>query len=182
TQVAATAGGPTTAAETVVFCPGYEPPEFIRPREARIVSTYAFATRPQPRRLWPTRCLLWEASDPYLYVRETPDGRVICGGEDEDFADDDARDALLARKVQTLSRKLGRLLPSVDPTPEFSWAGSFGDTETGLPLIGRVPRRRNCYAVLGFGGNGTTYSRIAADIVGSALDGVTDSDADLFAF
>ena len=52
-----------------------------------------------------------EVSDPYLYVRTTSDGRVICGGEDEEFADKTARDALLPQKTMTLQRKLGRLLP-----------------------------------------------------------------------
>ena len=51
--------------------------------------------------------MIWEASDPYLYIRTTPDGRVICGGEDEDFADDEKRDALIPRKTATLRRKLG---------------------------------------------------------------------------
>ena len=32
---------------------------------------------------------IWEASDPYLYMRATADGRVICGGEDEEFSDEE---------------------------------------------------------------------------------------------
>ena len=73
----------------------------------RSMSTYAIATRPQPRRLWPEDCFIWEAADPYLYLRSTPDGRVICGGEDEDFADDEARDALIPQKAAAIRRKLG---------------------------------------------------------------------------
>jgi hypothetical protein len=30
----------------------------------QLVSTWAIATKAQPRALWPTRCLIWEASDP----------------------------------------------------------------------------------------------------------------------
>jgi glycine/D-amino acid oxidase-like deaminating enzyme len=41
--------------------------------------------------------LIWEASEPYLYLRTTEDGRVICGGEDEDFADTEKRDSLTKR-------------------------------------------------------------------------------------
>jgi glycine/D-amino acid oxidase-like deaminating enzyme len=40
----------------------------------------------------------------------------------------------------------------------------------------------NCWVALGYGGNGTTYSRIAADVISSALTGRTDADADLFAY
>jgi glycine/D-amino acid oxidase-like deaminating enzyme len=67
--------------------------------------------------------MIWEASDPYLYLRTTPDGRIICGGEDEDFSDEAARDRLLPRKVGTLSRKLRSLLPEVYPEVDYGWTG-----------------------------------------------------------
>ena len=35
--------------------------------------------------------MIWQSADPYLYLRTTTDGRVICGGEDEEFADEKAR-------------------------------------------------------------------------------------------
>ena len=40
----------------------------------------------------------------------------------------------------------------------------------------------NCWAALGYGGNGTTYARIAADVIAGALAGRPDADADLFGF
>jgi glycine/D-amino acid oxidase-like deaminating enzyme len=180
--VATTAAGAAIAARYVVFATGYEVPKIV-PRDGhRIISTFAIATRPQPRSLWPGKPMIWEASDPYLYVRTTPDGRVICGGEDEEFADEERRDAMLSRKSATIARKLGRLFPQLDTTPQYAWAGSFGTTATGLPLIGPVPRHPRVWAILGFGGNGITYSRIAADIVSAALAGRRDPDADLYAF
>ena len=42
--------------------------------------------------------MIWEASDPYLYIRGTPDGRVLVGGEDEPVADAAIRDALIRRR------------------------------------------------------------------------------------
>ena len=126
--------------------------------------------------------MIWEAADPYLYVRTTPDGRVICGGEDEEFSDEEKRDALLARKTATLQRKLKQLLPNIDTRIDFAWTGSFGQSSTGLPTIGPVPRMPNCWAALGYGGNGTTYSRIAADVIAGALAGRPDADADLYGF
>jgi glycine/D-amino acid oxidase-like deaminating enzyme len=177
-----TAEGPVIAASHVVYCTGYELPDFVPSTGHRLGSTYAFATGPQSRRLWPERCLIWEASDPYLYIRDTPDGRLICGGEDEDFADAETRDALISSKLKTLTAKLAKLLPEVDTRPEFAWAGTFGSSDTGLPSIGRIPSTKNCWAVLGFGGNGITYSRIAADIIGAALGGRADPDADLYDF
>jgi glycine/D-amino acid oxidase-like deaminating enzyme len=180
TGITVTTPHASITAEHVVFCTGYEVPKFLSLRGASIASTYAYATRPQTRRLWPTRCLIWEASDPYIYLRDTPDGRVLCGGEDEELDDADARDALIPAKMKALQRKVAALVPKLDAKPEIVWAGSFGGTKTGLPLIGAVPGHKGCWAVLGFGGNGTTYSRIAADIIRSELAGRRDADADLF--
>ena len=177
-----TADGPVITARNVVYCTGYELPDFIPAKGHRVASTYAFATGRQLRRLWPERCLIWEASDPYLYIRDTPDGRVLCGGEDADFADAKTRDALIPSKMRALGAKLAKLLPGLDTRPEFTWAGAFGASDTGLPSIGPIPGMKNCWAVLGFGGNGITYSRIAADVISAALAGRHDPDADLYTF
>jgi glycine/D-amino acid oxidase-like deaminating enzyme len=166
----------------VVYATGYELPHGVPRRGHQIVSTWGIATVRQPNRLWPGECMIWEASDPYLYLRTTPDGRVICGGEDEEFSDAAARDALLRQKTRTLQRKLHRMLPGVDTTVEFAWCGSFGASSTGLPRIGRVPGRRRMWVALGYGGNGTTYSRIAADVICGAIAGRPDVDADLYGF
>ncbi len=178
----ATREGPIVRARTAIFATGYEMPKLVECRGHSIISTWAIATRRQASRLWPEQALIWEASDPYLYVRSTHDGRVICGGEDEEFSDEAARDALLKKKTDAISRKLGRLLPDIDPTPLDRWTGSFGASETGLPSIGSVPGHRNVYAVLGYGGNGITYSRIAAELLLSEMMEKVDPEKDLFAF
>lgn len=179
---AETAEGHRIRARTLIFATGYEFPERVPRKGHRIVSTWSIATRPQKSRLWPTQCHIWEASDPYLYLRTTVDGRVICGGEDEDFSDEKMRDALLPAKTRKLVSKLHRLLPNIDPAPEFAWSASFGESSTSMPTISEVPRMPNCWVALGYGGNGITYSRIAAEIITSALTGETDPDADLYRF
>lgn len=178
----ATADGPVVSAAHVVLATGYELTELVPAKAHAVVSTWAIATRPQPRALWPEQALIWESSDPYLYLRTTDDGRILCGGEDEEFSDEESRDALIPAKTARLSAKLARLFPAVDPRPEFAWTGAFGTTRTGLPLIGKLPGHPRVHAVLGYGGNGITFSRIAAEIVRADLTGATDADAALFAF
>ncbi len=180
--VATARDGGTIRAKSLVLASGYEFPRIVPVRGHRITTTWAFATKPQPRRLWPEQCLIWEAAQPYLYARTTADGRVLCGGEDEDRPDDPQEGALMARKIVRLRGKLAKLFPKLDTEPEFSWAASFGETATGLPTIGEIPRHKNCWVALGYGGNGITYSRIAAEILRSALTGERDPDADLYAF
>ncbi|MGE0500452.1 MAG: NAD(P)/FAD-dependent oxidoreductase [Rhizobiaceae bacterium] len=178
----ATAGGPVVRAGSVVLATGYELATVVPRAPHRVISTWAIATRPQPRALWPRQAMLWEASDPYLYARTTHDGRVICGGEDEDFSDEERRDALTEGKTSAIAGKLTALFPALDATPDYTWTGSFGTTSTGLPYVGRIPRRANMFAVMGYGGNGITYSQIAGEILAAAIGGDRDADADLYAF
>ncbi len=178
----ATKDGPVISAKHVVLATGYELASIVPPKGHSVVSTWAIATRPQKTKLWPEEAFIWEASDPYLYMRATADGRVICGGEDEEFQDETERDALLAEKTKRISEKLGKLMPQLDTAAEYAWTGSFGTTSTGLPIIGKAPRHKNVHAIMGYGGNGITFSRIAAEIVLAELTGGRDSDAGLFAF
>ena len=170
----ATADGPVISAGHVVLATGYELAPLV-PAEGHGSSRPGRSPRGRSRgSLWPHAAMIWEASSPYLYLRATADGRVICGGEDEPFADEASRDALIPAKTAAIARKLKRLLPGLDATPEFAWAGAFGSTATGLPVIRRLPRRPRIHAVMGYGGNGITFSRIAAEIIATELDGGDD--------
>ena len=179
---AATRDGPDIKAKSLVFATGYEMPKAIPRKGNTIISTWAIATKPQPRKIWPTGCIIWEAADPYLYIRTTPAGHVICGGEDAEISDSDERDALNDAKTKTLEKKLGKLLSMIDPTADFSWSGSFGDSKTGTPTVGPVPKMPNCYAAMGYGGNGITFSMMAAQMLRGMITGVGDPDSDLVSF
>jgi len=179
--VATTSQGHELRAGHVVYATGYELARGIPAKKHRIVSTWAIATRPQRSRLWPTECMIWEASERYHYLRTTDDGRILIGGEDEDFEDEEHRDALIPRKVEALERKLHAIFPDVDPTADHRWTGSFGASDTGTPSIGRVPGKRRTLAVLGYGGNGITFSMLAAQMIRGIVTGAGDPDEDLFA-
>jgi glycine/D-amino acid oxidase-like deaminating enzyme len=176
-----TAEGYVVRAKHAVFATGYELVKLLKPHAYKVISTWAMATAPQPKRLWRSRCLIWEAADPYLYLRTTLDGRVIVGGEDEAFSNDARRDALMPQKILAIRRKLKKLLPQINTKPEFTWTGCFGQSATGLPAMGAIPGAARCYAVLGYGGNGITFSVIAAQVIQNAILGLRDPDAGLFA-
>ncbi len=174
--------GSTFHVRHAIYATGYEMPVEISKKYHKLHSTWAIATRPQARKLWPTQCLIWEASSPYLYLRTTADGRILCGGADEQFQDEEARDVLLERKSRLLERKLAALFPSVDARAAFRWTGTFGSTPTGTPSIGFLPGRKRTLAVLGFGGNGFTFSMIAAQVIRGCILREQDSDSDLYVF
>ena len=173
--------GHAVRARSVVFCCGYEFPRGVPTPGARVISTWALASKPRQRcPAWLRDTLVWEASDPYLYFRMGGDGRLIVGGEDEASPDAHADKAKLKRKCATIAQKLKRLLPEVAFEIDYSWAGAFGESATGLPSIAPVPDMAHAWAVMGFGGNGITYSVIASHVVSAALRGEADPDADLY--
>lgn len=176
-----TDAGHAVRAKAVVFCCGYEFPKGVPTPGAKVISTWALASKPRqqcPR--WLKDTLVWEASDPYLYFRMGGDGRLIVGGEDEATSDAHADRAKLKTKCETITAKLKALLPGVEFEVDYSWAGAFGESATGLPSIAPVPDMDHAWAVMGFGGNGITYSVIASQVVSAAIRGRADPDADLY--
>ena len=174
-------GGRTIGCRHAVFCTGYEFLKRLARLDHETVSTWAIATKPNAARpSWLDRFLVWEASDPYLYLRSTFDGRIVAGGEDE--ADERAHldRAKLMRKARLIARKAARLLGTGPLTIDYAWAGPFGVTSDGLPIIGEMPDIRNVFAVMGYGGNGITFSQIASEIVAARIAGRADPDEDLF--
>lgn len=181
--VIATSSGSLLEAGHVVFCTGYEFLERARHKSHSIASTWALAL-PKGVKLprWLSGMLVWEAADPYLYFRMTRDGRLLAGGEDEDDPEAYHSRAKLKEKPKRIVSKLSALLGMKLPEPEFSWSAGFGVTPTGLPYIDRVPGMRNAFAVMGFGGNGITFSQIASEIIHAEITGNPDPDRELFKF
>lgn len=64
----------------------------------------------------------------------------------------------------------------------YGWSAPFGTTRDGLPIIDRVPGTSHVHVVMGFGGNGITFSTIASEIVSARIAGRKDADEDLFRF
>lgn len=178
----ASRGGQEIKCASLVFATGYEMLKGIPKKGNSIISTWVIATKPQPSKIWPTGCIIWEAADPYLYIRMTPEGHVICGGEDAEISDADERDALNENKTKRLVEKLSKLLPMIDAGADYSWSGSFGDSTTGTPTIGPIPRMPNCYAAMGYGGNGITFSMMAGQMLRGMITSVGDPDSDLVSF
>ena len=164
-----------------VFATGYETIKSLPKGRFDITSSWAIATkRVPPGTFWPTRCLLWEASDPYLYVRTTADNRVLAGGEDSGLNDAERRDAAIPAKAATLLNKLNALLPGRSFEIDYAWGGAFAVSPTGLPIFAEIDDHPGCMAILACGGNGITFSLIAAQVVEAWVKGRRDPDASLF--
>ena len=181
--VVSTSTGQLLQAAHVVFATGYEFLKAMQHPSHSIVSTWALASEPGVAHPdWLDEFLVWEGSDPYLYFRTTPDGRIIAGGEDEDSETSHSDPRKMKLKMRTIRRKLKKLIGMDIGEPAYDWAAPFGTTTTGLPFIDHVPGQKRIHAVMGFGGNGIIFSMIASQIIASQILGKADPDADLFRF
>lgn len=182
----ATSRGGRVRARHVVVATGYEAESFLPRRYGALHSTFALVSEPVPDGAfsgWPAeRALIWDTGDPYLYLRTTSDGRAMIGGGDEPFRDPDERDRLLGAKAAALERRFRRFFPQIPLERSTAWAGTFGVTDDGLPYIGQHQGIPHTWFALGFGGNGTTFSVIAAEIIREGILGRRDPDAEFFGF
>lgn len=169
----------------IVYATGYETHQLMGRRSdiGKLISTYAcisepFATLPQPF----NETVFWNTEDPYFYFRTTPDNRLLIGGSDVDFQNPEGRDALIEKKEDELIYKLKQKVPGIDFVADFTWAGTFGATKDTLPYIGARPDFPNSYFMLGFGGNGITFSVMGMQILSDALAGRQNRFLEYFKF
>ena len=168
------ADGHEIEARSVVLATGYVMPNIVHSAVQTVSSSWAIATPPQPQNIWKDAVLIWENSKDYLYARTTRAGRIIIGGEDSEIdIEPAARDRLIPEKSAILAKKLAALWPLANTEIEFRWAGAFDTTSDGLPLIGPVPGHRGIYAAYGYGGNGITFSFMAAQLIGDLIAGTS---------
>ena len=64
----------------------------------------------------------------------------------------------------------------------MAWCGTFSSTKDGLPYIGPWPGDKRMLFALGYGGNGITFSMIAAQILANIIQGIPDERIALFGF
>jgi glycine/D-amino acid oxidase-like deaminating enzyme len=170
------------AKQLVIAC-GYESQQYLPKKIEKLYSTYSIISEPlYTKDFWHQNALIWETANPYLYMRPTADQRILVGGKDDAFYNPSKRDANLPRKTKQLENSFSKLFPHIPFRTDFAWAGTFASTKDGLPYIGSIPERPHTWFALGFGGNGITFSLIAAQIISDLLSGKNNANSKLFTF
>ncbi|MEM0517287.1 NAD(P)/FAD-dependent oxidoreductase [Aequorivita flava] len=169
--IAKTDSGFTITVEDVVHCTGYESVETIKENIVDLKSTFALASEsfkkiPDAFK----KHIYWNTDSPYLYFRSTDDGRIIMGGGDSDFKNAARRDALLPKKEKALTAKFSKCFPDIPFVADYSWAGTFGETKDGLPYFGNPDPNKREHYILGFGGNGITFSVMGMEAILHAIN------------
>jgi glycine/D-amino acid oxidase-like deaminating enzyme len=178
-----TENGFSVSADKLVNASGFEIVHFIAKNIVSLFCTYAVVSdnARESKELWKDEIMMWNTEDPYLYMRLTDDNRILIGGRDERFSAGKSMD-LYVKKSDLLKKDFEKLFPNIPFKSEFAWSGTFGRTKDSLPYIGTYKKTPNTYYALGFGGNGITFSVIAAEIIRDLILGNKNPDIELFEF
>ena len=169
--IAKTKDGFTIEVDAVVHCTGYESTETVNKDIVSLKSTFALTS--EAYKTFPKAFqnrMYWNTDSPYLYFRSTDDGRIMMGGGDRDFKNAKRRDALLPKKEQDLTKAFKKCFPDIPFVADYSWAGTFGETKDGLPYFGQEDPNGNEHYILGFGGNGITFSVMGMEAIIHSLN------------
>lgn len=177
-----TSGFKIHAKKLVMAC-GYESLKYVPQKIADVQTTYALVSEPLAKEyFWYKNSLVWETAVPYTYFRVVSENRVLIGGCDDPFHNPHIAPSIIARKSKQLVQHFHKRMPHIPLKPDFSWCGAFATTADGLPYIGSIRERPNTYFALGFGGNGITFSVIAAQIIRDMILQKKNEYAHLFNF
>jgi glycine/D-amino acid oxidase-like deaminating enzyme len=178
-----THNGLNVKAKKLIIACGYESLQYIPKKIAEINSTYALVSEPLPDRdFWHRKSLVWETAIPYMYFRVVSENRILIGGGDDPYHHPHIMPSVISRKSEQLKNAFLKKMPHIPLKPDFSWAGAFASTADGLPYIGAIRQRPHTYFALGFGGNGITFSIIAAEIIRDMILGKKNENGRLFKF
>lgn len=178
-----TLDGHVITSKHVVYCTGYESTEVLDKKVVQLKSTYALASEAfeeLPNAF--KHSIFWNTSKPYLYFRSTNDNRIIMGGGDENFKNATARDLLLDKKEMALVKGFQKSFPKINFKLDYSWAGTFGETKDGLPYMGKPKSDKNIHYILGFGGNGITFSVMGMEAILSSIADVAHPFLEFYRF
>lgn len=122
--------------------------------------------------------LAYDLLDPYHYYRtQEIDGKrfLIAGGEDHKTAEE--------KDTQQCFTRLENYLRQHFEVEEiaFKWSSQYFQSADGLPYIGHLPGNpETVFVATGYGGNGITFSQVAAKILTSLITSGENEFKDLF--
>lgn len=170
----------TLTASHVIFATGYSQPPLLDKQLVDLNNSFAIATQPiSDLSAWDDYALIWETQRPYLYLRTTADGRIIAGGLDQDQPETPHSKDLINNRANKLKNEIEKLFPMLTIEIAYAWGALFGESIDNLPFIGKHPELDQIYYLLGYGGNGTVYSMIGANLLKDLILGHENRDANI---
>jgi len=136
------------------------------------------ATEPLPELLFARP---YHARHGFDYWQQTRDRRLVIGGwrdmslEDE-FTNEEVTTPAIQDRIEGFIRELLGRLPRIT----HRWAGIFGISADGLPLVGPLPGNDRVWLAGGYSGHGNVLALVCGELVGEAILGHPAAELELF--
>jgi gamma-glutamylputrescine oxidase len=106
------------------------------------------------------------------YWHQLPDRRLILGGNrdaalEDEYTDVEETTAIVQERLEAFAERLAGFRPRIT----HRWAGIWGDSPDGLPLVGPVPGRGRVWIAGGYAGHGNVLGLACGDLVARAILG-----------
>jgi gamma-glutamylputrescine oxidase len=145
----------------------------VRPARGQVVATEPLAELLFPRPHY--------ARHGFDYWQQTPEKRLVIGGWrdrslETEFTDEEATTPAIQGPIDGFIRELLGRLPRIT----HRWAGIFGISADGLPLVGPVPGNDRVWIARGYSGHGNVLALVCGELVGEAILGRPAVELELF--
>ena len=172
--------------DSLILTSGIDSLRYIDKIPVEISKTYTLVTKPiKNYRELNLDFTARDSAAPHHYIRFTPEGRIIFGGEDarvnERFSDERYSSMVANDRYRRLKAQMEKMLYGIDDTViEYAFNASICNTKDGLPVVDEIPNMPNCFCNFGFGTNGIVQSVIGANMLKNATKGFYTKDMNLF--
>jgi gamma-glutamylputrescine oxidase len=117
----------------------------------------------------------------YDYWHQLPDHRLVLGGSrdaalEAEYTDVEETSDAVQEGIEALVQRLAGFRPEIT----HRWAGIWGDSPDGLPLVGPVPGRDGVWIAGGYAGHGNVLGLACGDLVARAILGESPPELGLF--
>jgi gamma-glutamylputrescine oxidase len=117
----------------------------------------------------------------YDYWHQLPDRRLVLGGSrdaalEDEYTDVEQTTPVVQERIEALVERLAGSRPAIT----HRWAGIWGDSPDGLPLVGPVPGRAGVWVAGGYAGHGNVLGFACGDLVARAVLGDPPAELALF--
>lgn len=165
----------------IIVATGYNTDLFTSKHFATKYTTFNLVTNPLDEEPWNNKVLIRNTSDPYNYLRSTPDNRIIIGGADINFSDIN-NEKLCNKQYSLLEDKLRSMFPNKKNIEvEYKYCGCFASTQDNLGFIGPSKKtNKNLWYCLGYGANGILFAMLGAFMLSKLYKNNYDPNMALF--
>jgi glycine/D-amino acid oxidase-like deaminating enzyme len=145
----------------------------VRPTRGQVLTTEPLRERLFPRPHY--------ARGGYDYWQQLPDGRLVIGGRrdsslETEYTSVEETTAPIQERIEDLVRELVGELPAIT----HRWAGLFGMSPDGRPLVGRIPGYERVWVSAGYSGHGNVMGLACGALVSDAILGRPAPELELF--